>query len=689
MKNTWQTHYSVASLVRAGERLAATCATVSFDLFDTLLVRRIHDPDMVKPAVARYIAALAAQRGLAWSWERVQRLRDEVEQRHRRETGTRFDDHEACYPRFMAETLGRIFGDEAGRDLLTPVSDYELAVENTMLVPRAGLVSWLEQLKAQGKTVLVLSDVYLPASHLSRLIEHAGFLAAVDHVVSSADSFLAKASGKGFALVRERYNLEPASWLHVGDNPFSDGLRPTEYGLRALVLRDGGEKLRKAIVKRYVVYGGGRPFWRGRAVQQLMLPLEAENQPQPPLYLAGYHFLAPLLGAFVHELALRCRELNIRRLYFFSREGWMFQQIWQQLMPLLFPAGDLPEVSYLYVSRLALAGAACAHQGLSRTNADIAFLPAGNRDFRDVCRIFGLELAPLVEHLARHELTSETVLSPAHEGYQVWQRIRFNELLEDLEFQQELRRQTRTAGQALERYLEDQGFFAQPDVALVDIGWLGTIQRFLFEAIRHRPDAPRCHGFLFAATRGIPYPTRPENSIQGLVYDRHRFELAGSTLLYARDLFEESCRAPHPTLLGYTLRDEAPGYALRFRDQNDASGRAEQEQDRHFQPLQQGILDGTARYAAAAALLGWEPWECKPWLNYLLVSRMAFPRTAEVREIRHSHHLDDFQGANTPTQQVIRSQRHLWDEPLWRLAWRPWLRLRYFLDHLRDRLTRD
>ena len=72
---SWQTFYTLDELLRAGEQMAADCDTVSFDLFDTLLIRRIHDPDMVKPAVARYIAARAAEAGLTWSWPQVQRLR--------------------------------------------------------------------------------------------------------------------------------------------------------------------------------------------------------------------------------------------------------------------------------------------------------------------------------------------------------------------------------------------------------------------------------------------------------------------------------------------------------------------------------------------------------------------------------------------------------------------------------------
>ena len=105
----WQTYYTLDELLQAGEQAAADCDTVSFDLFDTLLIRRIHDPDMVKPAVARYIAARAAEAGLTWSWPQVQRLRDRVEQGQRRETSQQFEDHEARYPDFMSRTLQRIF----------------------------------------------------------------------------------------------------------------------------------------------------------------------------------------------------------------------------------------------------------------------------------------------------------------------------------------------------------------------------------------------------------------------------------------------------------------------------------------------------------------------------------------------------------------------------------------------------
>ncbi|MHB8788717.1 MAG: HAD family hydrolase [Desulfobulbaceae bacterium] len=678
-------YYSLQKLVAEGRRRSASLTVVSFDLFDTLLVRRIHDPDLVKLPVARYISALAAQAGLNWSWNRVQNLRDDVEKHHRQKTGEEFEDREACYPRFMAETLAAIFEEKAAPGLLAQVTDYELAMESTMLVPRAEFVAWLKELKAQGKRIFIMSDIYLPAAHLERLAKFAGLMEYAEAVISSADTFLAKASGKAFPLLQEKYRLDKGSWLHVGDNPISDGLRPAEFGIQALVLHDGTEKWRKAIIKRQYNYGDGRPFWRGRALQQLMMPLEGENEAHHPLYVEGYNFFAPLLGAFVQRIAERCRELKIRKVFFLSREGWTFKKVWEAAMPTLFPDGRLPEIDYLYVSRMALAGASCARQGLTRTNGDIAFLPLGNADFRDVCRIFDLDPGPLAPHLQRHHLTAETTLSPHHQGYDPKNRLRFNEMLEDDAFQAAVKEQVRTYSDALQRYLEERGFFGGGDVALVDIGWLGTIQRFLYEAIAHREDRPRCHGFLFCATRGIPYPTTPDNYIEGVLYDRNRFDLAGSSILYARDIFEEACRAPHPTLNRYRLTGQ--GYELEFRRTDDATGRAEHEQDLHYTPLQEGILDGARRYGAASALLGYSLDDYKPWLNYLMTSKLAFPRTAEILELKHRHHLDDFHGGKRPLPQYAKSQQHLWDRTRTALLFSPLLRTRYFLHHIKDRLN--
>lgn len=679
------TYYSLETLVSAGKMKSAATEVISFDLFDTLLVRRIHDPDLVKLPVARYIEQLAANKGLRVNWHTVQRLRDTIERRQRAATGEKFADHEACYPLFMEELLKELFAERYNAELLASVTSYELAMENSMLVPRTVLIDWIKELSLAGKRIFVISDMYLPAKSLKELVQFAGFLEYVEDVISSADTFLAKASGKAYPMIAEKYGISTNSWLHVGDNLFSDGLRAEEAGLQALLIHDPKEDQRKSLVKRFCNYSDGKPFWRGRALQQLMAPLESENSPQSALYSEGYNFLGPLIGVFVQQIAKRCAKNKITKIFFLSREGWTFKKYWEGAMPYLYPDGNLPEIEYLYVSRMALAGAACAHQGLTKTNADIAFLPPGNRDFRDVCRIFSLDANTFSEQLSEHDIDADTCLSPIHDGYLPENRMKFEAMLEYDSFQQEVKAQTNDMNRAMQLYLEEAGMFDHENVAIVDIGWLGTIQRFLFEAIAHRDDCPHCFGYLFGATRGIPYPNSEKNHVEGIIYDRAFFDLAGSTLLYAQDIFEEACRAPYPTLNGYRLVEG--GYELEFRTTEDTIGKAECEQDRCFEPLQRGILDSAPRFGAASALLGYSFGDYKAWMNYLLVSKLAFPRAKEVKSIRNQHHLDDFHGQKKPKADFKKNLIALWDHSQLQLRFNPFLRARKFFGHLRNRIN--
>jgi len=678
----WQKFYSLNKLIQSGRELSQKYEVVTFDLFDTLFIRRIHDPDLIKLPVARYISRRAALLGLEHTWQKVQKTRDRIEQQQRKETGLTFEDQEACYPVFMRKTLETLFQGYYQDTLLDDVTRYELEMEGCMLVPRKKLVDWLAELHASGKKIYIISDIYLPSEHLKILVEKGGFLKYTDDLVSSADTFLAKASGKAFQLVQERFDLDPSSWLHIGDNPFSDGLRPSQFGIRSLVLQDGSEKHRKGLVKRYVNYSKGNMFYRGRALQQLMLPHEGENVPRTALYREGYNFMGPVIGAFVQHIAEESLRLGITKVFFLSREGYTFKKVWERCAPLLFPDGELPETEYLYVSRMALAGASCAHEGLTRRSVSIAFLPPGNRDFRDIARIFQLNLDVLQPHLDRHRLNSETCLVPRHQGFEKNNRLRLMELLDDDLFQQEVKRQSAAAHAALISYLEDLNFFDHEHVAIVDIGWLGTIQRFFYNAVKNRTDCPRFHGFLLGATRGVTFPEDHKNSIEGVIYDRYRFELAASTILYARDLFEEACRAPHPTLDGYELTKD--GYKLKFRREDDETGRAEKEQDRYYQPLQQGIIDAAYRFGAASALLGYSLKDYRPWLNYLMAAKLAFPKTSEVAAIRHKHHLDDFHGKHLPQLRKSSGPKQLWAASSFSLYFSPLLRLRHFWRHLKD-----
>ena len=681
------TFYDLPSLIQHASGMLNDVDVVSMDIFDTLFIRRIYDPDLIKYPVCEFIVDKAKKLGIPASRRTVWRARWEIEREHRRRHGKTCPDHEARYPEYMQEALDRVFGDKLPYNFLENVTDYELQMENAVLVPRAALAEWIKQLHSQNKRILLVSDIYLPSTHLKRLVDDKELTPYIEAVISSADTFNAKASGAAFPLIEEKYKLDKTRWLHVGDNPISDGLRPDEFGIHSLVLHDAGERQRKGIARSIHLSSNKKTFWKGRNVQQLMLPLEAENIERHSLYIEGYNFFGVLLGYFIQSIVEHCRGQKIKRVYFCAREGWTFKKYWEAASPYFFPHDDAPQAHYLYVSRMALAPTACATEGLEPIDTTVAMLPASSRDFCDICRVFSLDIEPLRAALERAGLKDDDPIGQLTPGATPELRKRFAHLLDDQEFQNEVKRQSQPAQLALERYLESERFFDDDEVALVDIGWLGTIQHYLCKAISHRADKPKIHGFLFGATRVIPYAANTSNfeqNISGVLFDSRQMDLAQSQIRNAKDVFEEVFRAPHPSLTAYKL--EGDGFELKFREKNDATAQAEQAQSDYYEPLRAGIFDAAPRYAAAVKTLLYNAGELKPWINFLLINKLAYPRVSEIEQIRHESHQDDFAGTHTVAKKFIKENRTLWSHSINALKFNPFLRTRYYLKDAFDLL---
>ena len=671
------TFHDLDSLVAYANGRLDEFDTISLDIFETLFIRRIPHPDMVKAPVARFIADQAKALGIRITANRVSEIRNDIERRHRAENGAEHPDHEACYDDFMQETLQTIFTDKLPADLFQRVAEYEIRMECAVIVSRRVLHDWIISLHEKGKRVFLVSDIYLPAKYLKQIADDKGILDYVEDVISSADSFNAKASGAAFPLIEERYGLDRERWLHIGDNPVSDNRRPGEHGITALHIRDIGEHHRLSLATRYNYFASQRDFWIGRNLYQWMLPLEAENSERDPLYVDGYGFIGFLLSYFIHRLIERCKEEEIDRVYFCSREGWLFQQIWDVMASWFYPAGDVPETSYLYVSRMGLASPACAEKGLTPINSRVARFPAGNRDFHDICRIFKLDAEILEPHLLRFGINATSAIGINAADYDINAAVAFRQVLQDETFQQSVREQSKDNNAALQLYLEEQGFFDHDKVAFVDIGWLGTIQHYLTDAVEHREDMPRVFGFNLGAIRSVKYDKDCRSSVEGLVDDLQTTSFLTSLTSMIKPVLEEVCRAPHPTLMGYEIDNGKS--KLAFRQTNDAVGQAEIAQDEYYRPLHEGIIDAAARYAACAQVSNYNTAQLKPWLNYMYLMRVAFPRTKEVSRLRHQEHQDDFFGKNKPTRKALKTDESLWTESDTALRFNPFLRLRWLL----------
>ena len=333
-------------LLALRERLRREIAAhdvISFDVFDTLLVRRTLRPEDVFELTGMRLA----REGLDVVDYARHRLRAQT-------AGEHLTLEEIC--RGVCERVG-LPASQAER-----LAAAELEAERDVLLPRESVAALLEEAKRAGKTVLLVSDMYIPARDLRRLLADKG-ITAFDDLLVSCDRGLGKREG----LIREAAAaFTGRSFLHVGDSGEADLCAAREAGVDAVLLpsalslafRAGWEPVARqaaTFAERCLV---------GCALARVYAdPFQPRQmfEADMPLRLRHYGFgaLGPVLAGFLSWLAAGLARERYDCVIFLGRDGYLLRPAYERLRT-CFPQMDLPRSVYFHMSRhaafLAVAG---------------------------------------------------------------------------------------------------------------------------------------------------------------------------------------------------------------------------------------------------------------------------------------------------------------------------------------------
>jgi hypothetical protein len=447
-------------------------ATASFDLFDTLLVRPVADPHDLFRLVERDLSAPG------WTAARVA-----AERAARFAKPTHEVDLDEIY---AAPPL------DPWRQDLDRFREKELEWESaTRLDPVA--VARVEAARAAGARILYVTDMYLPRDFLlARLapVWRAGDTLLISHEAgdSKGRTWWARLSGQ-----------YPKPWRHLGDNLRSDVINPAAHGIETEHwTRAHPNRLELA----YTAENPGAPFAGG-------LPRLARLS-RPPASSAfwddGATISGPVLHAYVHWLMQDARARGVSHVYFLSRDGQLPEKM-ARLLRVADPS--LPPCSYLCGSRYAwyravFDPAVPDHRRwlnyIQRPTLECLLhtLDIDPRELEPGLRALGHDSEILAEALppaARETILEQ--LSKTSEGRAVFDHHR------------NLRLEPTLA------YLRQEISADSRRVALVDIGWSGTMHQSFVELLaRAFPSPPRVTGYFFGMHRNatadrIPFHMRP------------------------------------------------------------------------------------------------------------------------------------------------------------------------------------
>ena len=330
-----------------------SCDVVSFDVFDTLLVRDLLYPTDVFELVEERINTLLP---LDFKYSTI-RIKAEMELY--KSGNPRIED---IYDKIKENT-------GVAHRTVSKLMIMEVEEEKKHIFARRKMIDLVRYAHCKGKTVCCTSDMYLSKSIIKELLTECGFDDVFDDYYVSCEYGKSKNNGL-FEVVKEKYKDKRI--LHIGDNYDADiksadlckidrifqvasPLKMLSDSSMCHLLNYDGDLYERSEIGRLISHLFNDPFLFAKTEGKCCVN---DN------YTLGYFFIEPIIASFVEWMINLCKEDGINSLLLGSRDGFIIQKVLE--IRGQYIKNNL-NFSYFYASRYA-----CTLAGL-RNKEDVIY----------------------------------------------------------------------------------------------------------------------------------------------------------------------------------------------------------------------------------------------------------------------------------------------------------------------------
>lgn len=425
-----------------------------FDIFDTIVSRTV-DPEYVKKIWSREIKQIFR---LDESAQKIYRNRFEIEAALCDDNQKKGYDLEFQYANMVSELKERLKIQIDYNEFLTLCLATELEIEERVQRLCDDVVDTIRELKHNEKTVICISDFYLPKEALVKLLSHHGIAEYIDDIYVSSEKLLTKRTGRLYQWMLENTGYLPEELVMIGDNEISDVRNALNYGITGVWIdrkkqHQKYEEFRKATEESHIK----EDIWN------LYKKIDRDK----------YQDMTFVLYNFIEKLYSKLRQKKIKDVLFFSREGEFLKKIFDyyQNVRVVDPEERI-RTHYFLVSRKSTLMPSL--DVLEKEKFEIIFRQYINISVYDFLMSLGFEESEVEEICKIIQVDSKHKYSdfPRESIYNALiQCEKFKELYEVKRIEQK---------RNFAEYLKSFNFDYSDRIALVDVGWKGTIQDNLF-----------------------------------------------------------------------------------------------------------------------------------------------------------------------------------------------------------------
>lgn len=332
---------------------------ISFDIFDTLILRHVSNPHAVFDLVGEKLEI-----------QNFRKIRVQAEKDARLIKTEKFDTREVT----IYDIYEQLYNIGVIENIELAVAT-ELEVENDMCFANPYMLQIYNMLKDNGKKMYAVSDMYIPKEYMQQLLKKIGYDYFEDIMVS-CDYKASKYTTELFNILKQI--CQNKTIIHIGDNYQSDIVASSKLGIDNYFYRGVNSyganyrstNLSKPIMEAYSGIVNNH--------------LHASNKIYNIFYEYGYIYGGLVLAGFTQYINKIAKLYNLNKIILLSRDGYLIEKIYRKYFPQM-------NIDYLYYSRQ-IALRACAkedyHSFVSRITQDSLVERSNTDTFTTIKQLF-------------------------------------------------------------------------------------------------------------------------------------------------------------------------------------------------------------------------------------------------------------------------------------------------------------
>ena len=484
---------------------------ISFDVFDTLLLRNILKPTDLFLLLDSY--ALDNYQINDFSEVRVSAERESRVGHENNET--------------TIEDIYKVISKKYNKDI-KKIMERELELEEKFLVANPWMQEIYKYAKKKKKHILAISDMYLPKKFIKKILENNGY--QLDEIYVSSENFQVKGNKTLFEYVKKEEKISADKWLHIGDNKISDYESPKEMGINAYhylsVNKRSAFENKSHTIEESILKG----------IEQNAIFASAEELTDWEIF--GIKCVSPIYYGFTNWIYQLTKHKD--NIYFLARDGFAIKQVYEMFKKKL---NKKMKTYYLYCSRASFQNPTLvdcskefALEILTRYNQSLN----QKLQIKNILKSIGLNIEEYKKELKNFDLTSDTILNTEN-IYRVKKFLSY--------IYKDITEKLSEKKQIVKKYLIQMDMNKYTDINIVDVGWAGSTQYSLEKFLPQKTFV----GYYFGTLKDM-YENVKYNSF-GYMFDaeepKERFKMIYENIM----MYEFIMSAPHGTTKGFHEHD--------------------------------------------------------------------------------------------------------------------------------------